>query len=83
MTLLNLIQLRFALWLAPPMPRFFFNIHDGTFMADDDGVKLTGIDDARNAVWNTLLPMTAEGRADGNMACQLRMDVRDEAGIQG
>ena len=57
------------------MPRFFFDIHDGTFMADDDGVEVTGIDDARKAVWNTLLPMAAERRADGNMACQLRMDA--------
>jgi hypothetical protein len=60
------------------MPRFFFDVHDGTFMPDEIGVELENADAARKAVWNTLPAMAAQRQADGNMACQLRMDVRDE-----
>ena len=62
------------------MPRFFFDVHDGTFMRDDIGVELQNADAARKAVWNTLPAMTSQREADGDMACQLRMDVRDESG---
>jgi hypothetical protein len=31
-------------------------------------------------VWNTLPMMAAQRKANGSMACQLRMDVRDEHG---
>jgi hypothetical protein len=62
------------------MPRYFFDVHDGTFMRDEIGVELENADAARNAVWSTLPAMTAQREADGDMACQLRMDVRDESG---
>jgi hypothetical protein len=62
------------------MPRFFFDVHDGTFMRDDMGVELQNADAARKAVWNTLPAMASQREADGDMACQLRMDVRDESG---
>jgi hypothetical protein len=62
------------------MSRFFFDVHDGTFIRDDDGVELKGIEAVRREVWKTLPAMTANRAADGNMACQLRMDVRDETG---
>jgi hypothetical protein len=62
------------------MPRYFFDVHDGTFAADEDGVELEGPDVARKQVWNTLPAMASQREADGNMACQLRMDVRDESG---
>ena len=62
------------------MPRFFFDVHDGTFSRDEDGVELADIDAARKAVWNTLPAIAADRQANGNMACQLRMDVRDESG---
>jgi hypothetical protein len=57
------------------MPRYFFDVHDGAFMPDDVGVELPNAE-----VWNTLPAMTAQREADGDMACQLRMDVRDEDG---
>ena len=62
------------------MPRYFFDVHDGTFAADDLGVELENADAARKQVWNTLPAMASERHADGNMACQLRMDVRDDSG---
>ena len=62
------------------MPRYFFDVHDGTFMRDDEGVALEGIEAVRKQVWRTLPEMTAQREVDGNMACQLRMDVRDESG---
>lgn len=62
------------------MPRYFFDVHDGTFMPDEIGVELENADAARRAVWSTLPAMTAQREADGDMACQLRMDVRDESG---
>ncbi len=49
-------------------------------MPDEEGVELSNADEARKAVWNTLPAMAAQREADGNMACQLRMDVRDETG---
>jgi hypothetical protein len=60
------------------MPRYFFDVHDGTFARDEEGVELANADAARKQVWNTLPAMTADRASDGNMACQLRMDVRDE-----
>jgi hypothetical protein len=62
------------------MPRFFFDVHDGTFARDDVGVQLDGIDAARKQVWRTLPAMASQREADGDMAFQLRMDVRDESG---
>jgi hypothetical protein len=62
------------------MPRYFFDVHDGSFIRDDEGVELAGIADARKAVWDTLPAFATQRDADGNMAYQLRMDVRDESG---
>jgi hypothetical protein len=44
------------------------------------GLELPNADAARKEVWNTLPAMAAQREADGDMACQLRMDVRDESG---
>jgi hypothetical protein len=38
------------------------------------------LDAARKQVWNTLPAMASQRESDGHMACQLRMDVRDESG---
>jgi hypothetical protein len=62
------------------MPRYYFDVHDGTFACDEDGIDLTNVDEARKQVWNTLPMMAAQRPPDGDMACQLRMDVRDESG---
>jgi hypothetical protein len=62
------------------MARYFFDVHDGTFARDEVGLDLEGVDAARKQVWSTLPAMTAQREADGDMACQLRMDVRDESG---
>ena len=62
------------------MPRYFFDVHDGSFATDDEGVELPDADAARKQVWNTLPAMAAQREPNGHMACQLRMDVRDEAG---
>jgi hypothetical protein len=62
------------------MPRYFFDVHDGKPLPDTDGVELPDADAARKAVWDTLPDIAAQKHADGNMACQLRMDVRDERG---
>ena len=34
------------------MPRFFFDVHDGTFSRDEIGVELENADAARKAVWH-------------------------------
>jgi hypothetical protein len=62
------------------MPRYFFDVHDGIFLRDDEGEELPDADAARMAVWNTLPAMASHREADSSMACQLRMDVRDETG---
>lgn len=62
------------------MPRYFFDIHDGKSIIDDTGVELSGIDAVCKEVWRVLPEMAAEREAGPSMACQLRMDVRDEAG---
>jgi len=62
------------------MPRYFFDVHDGTFARDEDGVELANVDAARKQVWTTLPAMASQREADGDMAFQLRMDVRDENG---
>jgi hypothetical protein len=62
------------------VPRYFFDVHDGESLPDKVGVELEDKDAARKQVWDSLPMMAAQRQADGNMACQLRMDVRDEAG---
>ena len=62
------------------MPRFFFDFYNGRREPDDTGVNLENADAARRQVWHTLPAMAAQRHPDGNMACQLRMDVRDESG---
>ena len=62
------------------MRRYFFDVHDGQSFTDDVGVELPDADAARKQVWNTLPAMAANREPDGDMACQLRMDVRDESG---
>jgi hypothetical protein len=62
------------------MTRYYFDVHDGTFARDEVGVELEGIDAARKQVWITLPAMTSQREPDGEMACQLRMDVREESG---
>ena len=62
------------------MPRYFFDVHDGAYFLDDEGVELPGVDEARKQVWDTLPMIAAHRKANGNMACQRRMDVRDESG---
>jgi hypothetical protein len=62
------------------MPRYFFDVHDGGFERDEDGVELADADAALRQVWKALPEMAAQLQANGNMARQLRMDVRDEAG---
>jgi hypothetical protein len=62
------------------MPRYFFDVHDGTFARDEEGVELESAAAARKQVWTTLPAMASQREADGEMAFQLRMDVRDEAG---
>jgi hypothetical protein len=58
----------------------FFDVHDGSYARDEEGVELDDIDAVRTQVWKTLPMLAAHRKANGNMACQLRMDVRDEAG---
>jgi hypothetical protein len=60
--------------------RYFFDIHDGTYTRDEEGVELDDVDAAQMEVWNTLPMLAAHRKSNGNMACQLRMDVRDESG---
>ena len=62
------------------MPRYFFDVHDGGFLPDKEGVELDDLNAVRRQVWNTLPEMAVHRAADGNLACQLRMDVRDEDG---
>jgi hypothetical protein len=62
------------------VPLYFFDVHDGQSFMDDVGVELPNADAARKQVWNTLPAMAANQAPDGQMACQLRIDVRDETG---
>ena len=62
------------------MPRYFFDIHDGTSIPDHEGIELESADAARKQVWSTLPMMAAQRQADGgNMACQFRTFATREA----
>jgi hypothetical protein len=62
------------------MPRYFFDMHDGRFIPDDEGVVLDGLDAACREVWRTLPMMMADRELGDGSACELRMAVRDEGG---
>jgi hypothetical protein len=78
--IIALLALIGALNTGRQMPRYFFDVHDGKFMPDEEGVELPDLDAARKQVWTTLPAMASQREADGNMAYQFRMDVRDGAG---
>ena len=62
------------------MPLYFFDVHDGGLQRDEVGVELENADAARQQVWKTLPALAAHHSANGKLACQLRMDVRDGPG---
>jgi hypothetical protein len=62
------------------MPRFFFNVHDGVDILDDEGMELPGPDEARAQAIITAGEMLKEkGRAFWP-AVEWAMEVTDESG---
>ncbi len=61
------------------MPRYFFDVLDGVFIRDEEGLELASIDVARIEVLRTLPAMAVHART-AKEARQLRIDVRDESG---
>lgn len=61
------------------MPRFFFDVHDGRDLIDDEGVELCDVGAAKREALKCASGMLGETSADwpGEL---LRMDVRDERG---
>ncbi len=62
------------------MPRYFFNIENGSSTPDVDGVVLTGAAEARAQATKMAGEMLREGSARLWETGQWRLDVRDEAG---
>ena len=69
------------------MPRDFFHVHDGTDIPDDDGVELSGPEEARNqaviacgealkdldgAFWESKEWTMTVKDSQGNMVCELK-----------
>jgi hypothetical protein len=45
------------------MPRYFFDVHDGTFARDEEGVILDSLNAARKQVWTTLPAVASQREA--------------------
>ena len=62
------------------MPRYYFNIHDGKDLPDDEGIELAGPDEAREqAVASAGAMLKEHGRQFWNHG-EWRMNVVDESG---
>ena len=64
------------------MPRFYFDVHDGTVTIDDEGTELPDIDEARiqaTKLAGILLSDNAEQFWNGE---EWKVSVRDENGVR-
>ena len=61
------------------MARYFFDVHDVIFVADDQGVELQGLTAVRSEAHRLLGELAAHDRS-GSDRREIRTDVRDETG---
>ena len=63
-----------------PVPRYFFDIHDGDhFTPDHEGVELEGIEAAKTEAKNTLPDIVKDQMPDGDRR-DFTVTVREESG---
>jgi len=63
------------------MPRYFFHVHDGKYIPDEDGDDLPDLDSVRNCAIKTAGDMLSDGGgAELWSGHEWRMIVTDEAG---
>jgi uncharacterized protein DUF6894 len=61
------------------MPRYYFDHRDGdTFLSDDEGLELDGIETARDEATRALAGM-AKDALPGSVRREIAIEVRDEA----
>jgi hypothetical protein len=63
------------------MPRYFFDVHDGTANIDDHGTVLAGLDEARLEAARFSGVMLAEGAKEFWNGEEWTVTVRDETGL--
>ncbi|WP_336487449.1 DUF6894 family protein [Methylobacterium nigriterrae] len=61
------------------MPRYFFDIQDGTTLRDNEGLELPDVDAVRVEAHRALAELAMQAPL-GNGAVQIRADVRDSGG---
>ena len=61
------------------MARYFFDVHDVIFVADDHGIELQGLVAARTEAHRLLAELAAHDRPGSNRR-EIRTAVRDETG---
>ena len=63
------------------MARYFMNLHDcGTLIADEEGLELTGLDEARRAAVRAARDVMCADVAEGTLCLASYIDVLDESG---
>ena len=62
------------------MPRFYFNVHDGKDLLDDEGIEFPNADSAREAAVCLFGLVLREDAALVACGADRRMDVTDQAG---
>ena len=60
------------------MPRYYFNIHTGTFSLSDQGVELTDVAAAREEALRCARALIAEQALLGKISLHHRIEVEDE-----
>lgn len=63
------------------MPRFFFHVHDGTTMLDDEGTVLPNVDTARKMAVTFAGELLRDLRRDVEDGEDWKVDVADEHGL--
>ena len=61
------------------LARFYFDVRDGSkFIRDENGLELSGVDQARDEAATTLAELV-KGRLPGVFEYEIAIEVRDEA----
>lgn len=62
------------------MPRFFFHVHEESFVPDPDGIEFADVEAARAAALEGVRGMICDQVQKGRLCLGYRMEVEDEAG---
>ena len=62
------------------MPRFFFHLHEGQYLVDEEGLELADLSAARQRARDCVLDILSAEVKQGHLNLNNRIDIADESG---